>query len=134
MLPYSLGGAATSIISGLIVTRVKKYRAILWFAWSVMTIGYGLMTMLDSHSSTCAFFIYPFIINGEAGSNRSLQCCEGVLAVDCSDWRGLLVPGPSYRVASRDAVEGHGYEHGHIWILEDAGRISRRCNRPGHLV
>ncbi|KZP12598.1 MFS general substrate transporter [Athelia psychrophila] len=61
MLPYSLGGAATSIVSGLVVTRVKKYRAVLWFAWSVMTIGYGLMTMLDSHSSTVVKVFWPLI-------------------------------------------------------------------------
>lgn len=79
-------------------------------------------------------FLYPFIRHYAAGSNRPLQRCEGILAVDRSAWRGLLVPGASYCVASSDAVEGHGYEHGHIWILEDAGRISRHRNRPGYLV
>ncbi|KAF7973419.1 hypothetical protein HWV62_15227 [Athelia sp. TMB] len=61
MLPYSLGGAMTSVISGLLVTRIKKYRGILWFSWGVMTIGYGLMTMLDSHSSTVVKVFWPLI-------------------------------------------------------------------------
>ncbi|KAH7929758.1 MFS general substrate transporter [Leucogyrophana mollusca] len=61
MLPYSLGGAALSAISGIIVTRTGSYRPIMWFAWVVMTLGWGLMIQLDNTSSTAVKEIYPLV-------------------------------------------------------------------------
>ncbi|KAH7912244.1 major facilitator superfamily domain-containing protein [Hygrophoropsis aurantiaca] len=61
MLPYSLGGAATSAISGIVVTRTGSYRPIMWFAWIVMTLGWGLMIQLDNTSSTAVKEIYPLV-------------------------------------------------------------------------
>jgi len=48
MLPYSLGCSVTSAITGIIVTRTGSYRPIMWFGWTVMTLGWGIMTMLDN--------------------------------------------------------------------------------------
>jgi hypothetical protein len=53
MLPYSLGAAVTSATSGIYVTRVGTYRPVLFFAWAVMTLGFGLMIMLDNTSNLC---------------------------------------------------------------------------------
>jgi len=61
MLSYSLGGAAMSALSGQIVTRTGAYRPLMWFAWGVMTLGWGLMTMLDNTSNTAEKEIYPLI-------------------------------------------------------------------------
>ncbi|EIW85069.1 MFS general substrate transporter [Coniophora puteana RWD-64-598 SS2] len=61
MLSYSLGGAALSALSGQIVTRTGTYRPLMWFAWGVMTLGWGLMTMLDNTSNTAEKEIYPLI-------------------------------------------------------------------------
>ena len=51
MLPYSLGSSMLSALSGVLVTRTGSYRPIIWGAWVVMTIGWGLMTTLDNTSS-----------------------------------------------------------------------------------
>ncbi|KAF7323088.1 MFS domain-containing protein [Mycena chlorophos] len=59
MLPYSLGGALVSATSGQLVARTKEYRAIIWFAWPTLTLGMGLMTMLDDTSS--ALEVFPLI-------------------------------------------------------------------------
>ncbi|KAF7305038.1 MFS domain-containing protein [Mycena kentingensis (nom. inval.)] len=61
MLPYSLGGAVVSALSGQLVARIKEYRPIIWFAWPVMTLGYGLMIMLDDHSSAAKQAIFPLV-------------------------------------------------------------------------
>ena len=50
MLPFSLSGAVQSALSGMVVTRTGSYRPIIWGGWAVMTIGWGLMVMLDSTS------------------------------------------------------------------------------------
>jgi hypothetical protein len=52
MIPFSLGASVTSILSGLFVTRLGAYRAIIWGSWAMMTLGWGLMTMLDDNSNT----------------------------------------------------------------------------------
>ncbi|KAK7020503.1 MFS general substrate transporter [Favolaschia claudopus] len=61
MLPYSLGGALVSASSGQIVTRIKAYRPVIWFAWPVMTLGYGLMITLDDKSGAAKESIFPLI-------------------------------------------------------------------------
>ncbi|KAG2756045.1 MFS general substrate transporter [Suillus brevipes Sb2] len=61
MLPYSLSSALMSAVSGIIVTRTGSYRPTMWFGWSVMTLGWGLMIMLDSTSTNAEKEVYPFI-------------------------------------------------------------------------
>lgn len=61
MLPFSLGGALFSACSGQVVTRTGSYRPIMWFAWAVMVLGWGLMTQLDDTSSTAEKVLYPFV-------------------------------------------------------------------------
>ncbi|KAF9475844.1 MFS amino acid permease [Pholiota conissans] len=61
MLPFSLGCAAISAISGVVVSRTGKYRPVLWVAFAVFAIGMGLMIMLDAYSSAAEKVIYPLI-------------------------------------------------------------------------
>ncbi|ETW86054.1 MFS amino acid permease [Heterobasidion irregulare TC 32-1] len=61
MLPFSLGSALFSACSGQVVTRTGSYRPIMWFAWAVMVLGWGLMTQLDDTSSTAEKVLYPFV-------------------------------------------------------------------------
>ncbi len=57
MIPYSFGAAIFSALSGVVVSRTGQYRPVMWLAFAFFTIGYGLMVMLDSYSSTCVKFI-----------------------------------------------------------------------------
>ncbi|OJA20399.1 hypothetical protein AZE42_05364 [Rhizopogon vesiculosus] len=52
MLPFKFGYASTSIMSGIVVSRTGSYRPTFWVAWTCMTIGWGLMIMLNNNSST----------------------------------------------------------------------------------
>ncbi|KAI0293081.1 major facilitator superfamily domain-containing protein [Russula brevipes] len=61
MIPFSLGASVTAILSGLFVTRLGTYRAIIWGSWAMMTLGWGLMTMLDDHSNTAKKVLYPLV-------------------------------------------------------------------------
>ncbi|KAJ6547701.1 major facilitator superfamily domain-containing protein [Mycena capillaripes] len=61
MLPYSLGAAIVSAGSGQVVTRIRAYRPVIWFAWPVMTLGFGLMIMLDDKSGTAREEVFPLI-------------------------------------------------------------------------
>lgn len=49
-----------SVISGLILSKTGKYRPIMWVAYAVMTLGMGLMIMLDYTSDLYAFPSYEF--------------------------------------------------------------------------
>ncbi|PCH38195.1 MFS amino acid permease [Wolfiporia cocos MD-104 SS10] len=61
MLPYSLGSAMMSVMSGQIVARSGRWRPIMWAGWAVFTLGYGLMIMLSDTSSTAEKEVYPLI-------------------------------------------------------------------------
>ncbi|KAG1730746.1 MFS general substrate transporter [Suillus lakei] len=67
MLPYSLIAAVMAAVSGVVVTRTRSYRPIMWFGWTVMTLGSGLMIMLDNTTTTAEQEIYPFIAALGAG-------------------------------------------------------------------
>ncbi|KAL0577864.1 hypothetical protein V5O48_004100 [Marasmius crinis-equi] len=61
MLPFSLGSALVSATAGILVSRFKDYRTIMWISWAIFTLGYGLMTMLDSHSSLAKQLVLPLV-------------------------------------------------------------------------
>ncbi|KAH7889336.1 major facilitator superfamily domain-containing protein [Phlebopus sp. FC_14] len=61
MIPFSLGTAIVSVIAGLIVSRTGSYRPIVWVAYSIMTLGMGLMIQLDYNSNNAEKELYPFV-------------------------------------------------------------------------
>ncbi|KAK2466780.1 hypothetical protein APHAL10511_001038 [Amanita phalloides] len=61
MLPYSLGAAITSASAGVMVSRIGKYRLIMQIAFAAFTVGMGLMTRLDAHSSIAEKVLYPLV-------------------------------------------------------------------------
>ncbi|TBU32477.1 MFS amino acid permease [Dichomitus squalens] len=61
MLPFSLGSAAMSIVSGQIVSRTGRWRPVMWISWAIMTLGWGLMIMLDDTANNAEREVYPLI-------------------------------------------------------------------------
>lgn len=61
MIPYSLGGAALSAISGVVVSRTGQYRIIMQIAYAFFTLGMGLMTRLDAYSNRAEKVLFPLI-------------------------------------------------------------------------
>ncbi|KAI1795901.1 MFS amino acid permease [Ganoderma leucocontextum] len=61
MLPFSLSGALMSIVSGQIISRTGRWRPVMWAAWAIMTLGWGLMITLDDTSNTAERVLYPFV-------------------------------------------------------------------------
>ncbi|KAJ6473279.1 major facilitator superfamily domain-containing protein [Mycena sanguinolenta] len=61
IIPFSLFTSVTSSLGGYIVSRMGDYRPVMWFAYAVMAVGYGLMIMLDERTSVALQIIYPLI-------------------------------------------------------------------------
>lgn len=61
MLPFALGGALVALISGQILSRLGDVRSIMWFAWTVITLGFGLMIQLDDRSNKAEKELYPLV-------------------------------------------------------------------------
>ncbi|KDQ21893.1 hypothetical protein BOTBODRAFT_40523 [Botryobasidium botryosum FD-172 SS1] len=61
MIPFSMFCAFVSIGSGLLVSRTGKYRPTIWFAWFVMTLGYGVMIRLDEASHRVEKVLYLMV-------------------------------------------------------------------------
>ncbi|EJD04044.1 MFS general substrate transporter [Fomitiporia mediterranea MF3/22] len=60
MIPYSLGSSAISATSGQFIAHLG-YRPIIWTGYTIMTLGYGLMIMLDDKSNGAERALYPLI-------------------------------------------------------------------------
>jgi hypothetical protein len=50
-----------SAVSGAAVSKTGIYRPVIWLAFAVFAVGLGLMSMLDSRSSSVVKVIYPLI-------------------------------------------------------------------------
>ncbi|TFK50442.1 MFS general substrate transporter [Heliocybe sulcata] len=60
-MAYSFVSSVLASISGLLVAKTGRYRAIIWSSWVVMTLGYGLMIMLNERTSVALQEIYILI-------------------------------------------------------------------------
>ncbi|VDC06640.1 unnamed protein product [Peniophora sp. CBMAI 1063] len=61
MIPFSVSAAIVSAVTGILVSRLGSYRPIVWVGWTIMTLGYGLMTMLDDTSNDAEKVLYIFV-------------------------------------------------------------------------
>lgn len=61
MIPFSLGSSLISATSGILVSYIGRYRVIIWSGFALMTLGYGLMTMLDDTSNVSERALYPLV-------------------------------------------------------------------------
>lgn len=60
-LPLTVSSAIISIISGVVLSKTGKYRPWLWFGFAVMTLGFGLMVMLDEKTNTAKQEIWQVV-------------------------------------------------------------------------
>jgi len=131
MLPFSLGCAFTSAVAGIVVSRTGQYRPMMWGAFAVFTLGMGLMTMLDSHSST---YVFSFVFMGFL-LHVAMQSSEGCLPVGGCNWTRMSVPGmcrssvcvtvlgsscldTPHRSPGGNANKGYGHEYINIRIYQ----------------
>jgi MFS family permease len=61
MLAFSFSSSITSALGGLIISITGDYRRVIWGAWTLFTVGYGLMTQLEDTSSIAKRVVYPLI-------------------------------------------------------------------------
>lgn len=56
-----------AIVSGLVVTKLGRYRPIHHAGFAIMIIGFGLFTLLDSESTTAEWVVYQGIVASGSG-------------------------------------------------------------------
>ncbi|KAI0709211.1 MFS amino acid permease [Earliella scabrosa] len=61
MIPYSLLSSLMSAVSGMYISRTGSWRPIMWISWAIMTLGYGLLTMLDDTSNSAERILYLLV-------------------------------------------------------------------------
>ncbi|KAJ7211917.1 major facilitator superfamily domain-containing protein [Mycena haematopus] len=61
IIPFSLFSSVTSIVGCYIVSRMGDYRPVMWVAYAVTAIGYGLMIMLDERTIVALQIVYPLV-------------------------------------------------------------------------
>ncbi|KAK7467253.1 hypothetical protein VKT23_004310 [Stygiomarasmius scandens] len=105
MIPFSCGASIFSAVSGILVTKTREYRPIMWAGWAVFTLGYGLMIMLDANSNIPEKVLYPFV--GAIG----LGCLFQVNFKSISQQKMYTQDlDPSHRSPSCHASERHGHQ------------------------
>lgn len=82
LLPSIFIGIPAAIVAVLLLTRFGKYKPIHLAGFALNTIGLGLFTLLDEHSSTSEWVIFQIIAAGGSGFvlNTLLPACQTPLA------------------------------------------------------
>ena len=89
MIPYSLLSSLMSAVSGMYISRTGSWRPIMWISWAIMTLGYGLLTMLDDTSNS---WVMSLAI-AERLLIVCIQCGADSLPAGRRPWYRFLVPG-----------------------------------------
>ena len=63
LFPQTFTVAPMSIVSGIIITKTGSFRPVIWFGWVCITLGCGLMVMLDV-DTTVPQWIFINIVSG----------------------------------------------------------------------
>ncbi|KAJ2897727.1 hypothetical protein IWW38_001618 [Coemansia aciculifera] len=71
LLPYILPITITSTITGFTVAKTGRYRELMWAGGCIVTVGSGLMTLMDENTSTGKAI--GLILVGGAGMGLTLQ-------------------------------------------------------------
>jgi MFS family permease len=61
MLAFSVSASISSALAGLAISVTGDYRRVIWAAWAITLLGYGLMIALDDTSSIGKRVGYPLI-------------------------------------------------------------------------
>lgn len=56
-LPYTLVSSMFSVISGFMVSKIGRNLPAIWFGSTLITVGTGLLVILDYNSSMCVFLL-----------------------------------------------------------------------------
>ncbi|KAH6918375.1 MFS amino acid permease [Coprinopsis sp. MPI-PUGE-AT-0042] len=67
-IPYSLGCAVTSAISGIVVSKTGVYRPVMWISFAVFVLGLGLMIQLDGESTSAEKVLYTLVAAAGLGA------------------------------------------------------------------
>ena len=87
-LPLSFGASIVAIVSGIVISKTGRYRLWLWIGFTVMTLGFGLMIMLEDNTSTAKQEIFLLIAS------------QGVLQAKCC----IVIAGMMFLLDSSNAV------------------------------
>ncbi len=146
MLPFSLVGAAMSIVVGQVISRTGSWRPVMWVAWAIMTLGYGLMITLDdtSNKSVTEQPWSTVLLTLLVPPARSESCTPSLppsVWVACSRYVFSFGPhsNPRHsrpidspcRPSSGHAPEGHGNKYGCLCGDTVDWWYCRHFSRPG---
>ncbi|EJD03253.1 MFS general substrate transporter [Fomitiporia mediterranea MF3/22] len=66
-LPLTVGSSISAIACGITVTKTGRYRPAMWLGFSVLTLGLGLLIMLEENTSTAKQEIWLLVAGLGAG-------------------------------------------------------------------
>lgn len=82
ILPAIVVGVPAAIVAVLLLARYGRYKPLHLFGFAANTIGLGLLTLLDEHSSTAAWVLFQMVVAAGSGFvlNTLLPACQAPLA------------------------------------------------------
>lgn len=119
-LPYTLVSSTFSVISGFVVSRTGKNLPSIWFGCTLMTVGTGLLIMLD-YTST----LYVFLLRNWLTVLSDSKCRTRGFSSDRGHRRRIFVSDSYIGTSSGNASEGYGYRYERVYVPSVRKHFSR---------
>lgn len=111
LLPSVLTGAPTAILSGFVLSHFGRYKPIHLLGYALMTIGTGLYTDFDAHSSLAKTVLYQMV----AGFGGGILLTTFLPAVQSANTVKDLVPASAtWEYLRTLKYLGHRHPIGHL--------------------
>jgi MFS family permease len=102
-LPFALGSLVFAVLAGTLLSKFGKYKPLHAVAFALASLAFGLITMLDAHTSTVAFVWFELIAAAGMGMVMSVLL------------PAIMAPLPESYVASSSAAYSFVRNFGYIW-------------------
>lgn len=102
-LPFAIGTLTFAVVAGILLSKLGAYRPLHASSFALTAIAFGLLTLLDEHSSKVAWVFYQLIASAGSGIIMSVLLPAIMAALPESD------------VASSSAAYGFIRTFGYIW-------------------
>ena len=73
LLPIACTLVPSSIVTGVLITRINKFRGSIWVGWLVLTVGCGLNMLFDQHTALGVWAISLVIVGLGHGAILNAQ-------------------------------------------------------------
>ncbi|TVY86804.1 Efflux pump [Lachnellula willkommii] len=141
LLPTAINLMVFAGVGGVAMEKLGRFLPLHAVAFALMTLGFGLFTLLDAHSSTAEWVVFQIIYAAGAGlpigtllPSAQAELSEELTATATGTWAVLRSFGTIWGIAISAAIFNNRFAHLNGSIGDEATRVALEKGRAYELA